>query len=103
MIGAVWLGPVAARILRIAATPSTSGISRSIRIRSKARAPALHRLTLLLRLAVGEAGPTGPAADRAKTEALKLLRSPDARAELAESHADLQKVRTLLQAAGLAA
>ena len=70
---------------------------------SKARAPALHRLTLLLRLAVGEAGPTGPAADRARSEALKLLRSPDARAELAESPAELHKVRNLLQAAGLAA
>lgn len=70
---------------------------------SKAKAPAIHRLTLLLRLATGDAGPIGPAADRAKAEALKLLRSADARAELAETPGDLQKVRDLVQAAGLAA
>ena len=70
---------------------------------SKAPAPALHRLTLLLRLATGDAGPLGPAADRAKVEALKLLRSPEARAELSERPGDLQKVRDLMQTAGMAA
>jgi hypothetical protein len=70
---------------------------------SKAKAPAIHRLTLLLRLAVGEAGPLGPAADRAKVEALRMLRSADTRAELAETPDDLARVRELIQAAGLAA
>lgn len=70
---------------------------------AKAPAPAVHRLTLLLRLAIGEAGPTGPAADRAKAEALKLLRSDDARGELAKSPEALTKVRDLVQQAGLAA
>jgi len=70
---------------------------------SKAKAPAVHRLTLLLRLATGDAGPIGPAADRAKIEALKLLRSPEARAEMAETPDELQRVRMLVQAAGLAA
>ncbi len=70
---------------------------------SKAKAPAVHRLTLLLRLATGDAGPVGPSADRAKAEALKMLRSPDTRAELAETPGDLKRVRDLVQAAGLAA
>ena len=70
---------------------------------AKATAPAVHRLTLLLRLAIGDAGPTGPAADRARSEALKLLRSDDTRAELAKTPDALNRVRELVQQAGLAA
>ena len=61
------------------------------------------RLTLLLKLACGEAAPLGPAADRAKAEALKLVRLDDTRAELARSPERMAEVRTLIQAAGLAA
>ena len=68
-----------------------------------ATAPALHRLGLLLRLAMGEAAPLGPAADRARAAALKLLRTDGARAELAASPEQLSHVRDLVQAAGLAA
>jgi hypothetical protein len=70
---------------------------------SRADAPALHRLGLLLRLAVGEAGPLGPAADRARAAALKVLRSEAARAELAAAPEHLGQVRDMIQAAGLAA
>ncbi|HEX3407798.1 MAG TPA: hypothetical protein VHS81_11215 [Caulobacteraceae bacterium] len=68
-----------------------------------AGAPALHRLGLLLKIATGEAAPLGPAADRARAAAMKLLRSEAARSELAASPGSLTQVRDLLHAAGMAA
>jgi hypothetical protein len=70
---------------------------------ARAPAPIQQKLTLLLRLATGETAPLGPAADRAKVEALRLLRAPDSRATLAADPAALAPLRTLMQAAGLAA
>ena len=70
---------------------------------SHATAPVLHRLGFLLRLAMGEAGPLGPAADRARAAALRLLRTDESRAELAAAPEQLAQVRNLIQAAGLAA
>lgn len=70
---------------------------------ARAEAPAGQKLTLLLRLAVGESAPLGPAADRAKAEALKLLKTDAARTQLASDAKALQTVRGLLQTAGLAA
>jgi hypothetical protein len=69
----------------------------------QASAPLIHRLTLLLRLATGDAAPLGPAVDRARGAALKLLRSDAARSELAAVPGQLAQVRDLIQAAGLAA
>ncbi|HEY3797506.1 MAG TPA: hypothetical protein VGL58_04065 [Caulobacteraceae bacterium] len=69
----------------------------------QAQAPVFHRLSLLLKLAVGEAAPLGPAADRARGAAFKLLRSDTARAELAAAPEQLLQVREMIQAAGLAA
>jgi hypothetical protein len=68
-----------------------------------ATAPALYRLGFLLRLAMGEAGPIGPAADRARHAALKLLRTDEIRTELAAAPGQLAQVRDMVQAAGLAA
>ena len=62
-----------------------------------------HRLTLLLKLASGESAPLGPAADRAKAEALKLVRHADTRAELSGAPDQVEAVRDLIQQAGLAA
>ncbi len=70
---------------------------------AKAPAPAVHRLNLLLRIAIGEAAPMGPAADRAKSEAMKLVRNPELREELARSPEAVDKVRGLMQSAGMAA
>jgi hypothetical protein len=70
---------------------------------ARAQAPATQRLTLLLRLAGGETAPLGPAADRAKAEALKLLRAGDIRQQIAADPQLLDRVRTLMQTAGLAA
>jgi len=62
-----------------------------------------QRLTLLLKLASGEAAPLGPAADRAKQEALRLIRHDDTRAELARSPDQMAAVRDLINRSGLAA
>ncbi len=69
----------------------------------KAEAPAQQRLTLLLRLATGEAGPSGPVADKAKAEVMRLLRAPEVRTELAGQPATLEAMRSLMVEAGLAA
>lgn len=70
---------------------------------ARANAPLLHRLTLLLKLASGENAPLGPAANRARAEALKLFRMDETRAELANAPEQMQQVRDLIHAAGLAA
>jgi len=70
---------------------------------AKADAPAPQRLTLLLRLATGEAGPSGPVAEKAKAEVMRLLRAPEVRADLAKKPEALETMRTLMVAAGLAA
>jgi hypothetical protein len=69
----------------------------------RANAPAVHRLTALLRLASGETAPLGPAADRARAEAMKLVRRDDTRAELSQAPEQMGAVRELIQQAGLAA
>jgi len=69
----------------------------------RAETPVVNRLTFLLKLASGQAAPLGPVADRAKTEALKLMRSPQAREALTQSPDGLERVRSLMQTAGLAA
>jgi hypothetical protein len=70
---------------------------------ARANAPLIHRLTLLLKLAAGESAPMGPAANRARAEALKLFKMDETRAELANAPDQMRQVRDLIQAAGLAA
>jgi hypothetical protein len=70
---------------------------------AKAKAPPVHKLTVLLRLAAGESAPLGPAADRARAEALKLVRQPEIRAALVQNPDQVEAVRGLIQQAGLAA
>lgn len=70
---------------------------------AKANAPLLHRLMLLLKLAAGETAPLGPAAVRARNEAVKLFRQDDTRAALAAAPEQMAQVRNLIQQAGLAA
>jgi hypothetical protein len=69
----------------------------------RATVPALNRLTALLKLACGEACPLGPAADRARAEALKLARQDDTRAELSSAPDKVDGIRDLLRHAALAA
>ena len=69
----------------------------------RAGAAPAQKLSALLRLGVGETAPLGPAADRAKAEALRLLRAPETRTALAAAPAELNAMRDLMTAAGLAA
>ena len=64
---------------------------------ARANVPPVHRLLLLLRMAVGETAPHGPAADRARAEALKLVRQDDVRTELAKTPERMGQVRDLIQ------
>ncbi|MBL8553507.1 MAG: hypothetical protein JNL41_04455 [Phenylobacterium sp.] len=79
---------------------SRAKLSQSV---AAANAPLIQRLTLLLKLAAGESAPQGPAAARARSEALKLFRLDATRAELAASPTHMAQVRELIQAAGMAA
>ena len=66
-------------------------------------APLPQKLSVLLRMAAGETAPLGPAADRAKAEAVRLFRAPDNRAALAAAPDTLAPLKGLMKAAGLAA
>ena len=70
---------------------------------ARANAPLVHRLMLLLKLAAGEAAPLGPAANRAKNEALRLFKQDDTRAALAAAPDQMAQVRDLIHQAGMAA
>jgi len=70
---------------------------------ARAPAPLVQKLSALLRLAAGDGAPTGPAADRAKAEAIRLFRAPDARATLSAQPEGLGELKGLMQAVGLAA
>lgn len=65
--------------------------------------PVHQKLAALLRLAAGETAPVGPAADRAKAEAIKIFRAPEARAALTAAPETIAPLRDLMKAAGLAA
>lgn len=69
----------------------------------RAPAPAPQKLAALLRLAAGETGPTGPVAERAKAEAIKLFRAPEVRTALGAAPEAVQTLRPLMKAVGLAA
>ena len=93
--------PVAARIGEVGGMVEADG--RLMATLARAGAPVLSRLTVLLRFAAGEAAPLGPVADRAKAEAMRLMRAPETRMELAKAPEALERVRGLMQTAGLAA
>ena len=72
--------------------------SKVVSIVAKSAQGPVHRLMVLLRMAIGETAPTGPTADRARAEALKLVRRDDTRAELARAPERMGQVRQLLAA-----
>lgn len=77
--------------------------ARIVMMLARSPAPLVQKLSVLLRLAAGETAPLGPAADRAKAEAVKLFREPDSRAALSAAPETLAPLRGLMRAAGLAA
>ncbi len=94
-------GPIQARIGEVGGLIEAD--SKLVGTVAKAPAPAVHRLSLLLKLATGEAAPTGPVSERARAEAARLMRAPEVRDELVKSPEMLDRVRGLAQACGLAA
>lgn len=72
------------------------GDSRLLSMLVRAPAPLPHRLQLLAKLAMGEAGPTGPVAERARAEALKLAKDPASREQLAGSPQSMDLIKTLV-------
>ena len=69
----------------------------------RAAAPVPQKLIALLRMAAGETSPTGPVADRARAETLRMLRAPEARAALGAAPEAVATLRPLMKAVGLAA
>ena len=65
----------------------------------KSAMPPVQRLTVLMKMALGETAPTGPAAQKAKEATLRLGRSPDIRADLVKAPELLEKLRPLMLAA----
>lgn len=70
---------------------------------ARVSAPAGTRIMMLLRMASGSTAPHGPAAERARSEAHKLLRQPAAQAELRADPDTLERIRALLGGVPLAA
>lgn len=64
----------------------------------KAQVTSANRLMMLMALSSGEAGPSGPVADKAQAEAMKLLRLPDVRKEIAASPDMATAVKRFLEA-----
>jgi hypothetical protein len=94
-------GPIAIKIGEVGGLVEAD--ARLTQALARAAAPVVNRLTLLLRLAAGETAPKGAAADRAKAEAMRLMRAPEIRLEIAKTPEAVDRVRSLMQSAGLAA
>lgn len=77
--------------------------ARLIPTLAKTPASAAQKLLLLLKLAAGETAPAGPAADRARQEAMRLVRQDETRAELAANPERMDQVRILISQLGVAA
>jgi len=72
------------------------GDTRLLAMLVRAPAPLPHRLQLLAKLALGEAGPSGPVAEKARMEALKLARDPSSREQLQGSPQTMDLIKTLV-------
>ncbi|QUD86025.1 hypothetical protein [Phenylobacterium montanum] len=93
-------GPIAAKIGEVGgAIEADCKVTATI---ARANLPLAGRLNVLLRLGSGEAAPFGPAADRARGEAGRLIRLPEAREALAQYPDLVDRVRALTQG-GMAA
>lgn len=77
--------------------------ARLIPTLARTPAPPAQKLMAMLRLAIGETAPNGPAADRARLEAMRLARREDTRADLAADPDRMTQVRELIQQLGMAA
>lgn len=90
-------GPLCARLGEVGGMIEAD--ARLLTMLVRAPAPLHQKLGLMIRLAMGEAGPTGPVADKARAEVLKLARAPEAREELASSPETLSALKDLFAVA----
>lgn len=63
---------------------------------ARAALPTVQKLNVLLKMAVGETAPTGPAAVRARDAVLRLAQDPEVRADLTKSPELVMKLRPLM-------
>jgi hypothetical protein len=89
-------GPIQAKIGDVGGLVEAD--SKIVAVVAKSSQGPVQRLMTLLRMAIGDTAPIGPTADRARAEALKLVRRDDTRAELARAPERMGQVRELLQA-----
>jgi len=87
--------PLCARLGEVGGMIETD--ARLVTMLVRAPAPLPQKISVLIKLAMGEAGPTGPVADKAKAEVLKLARAPEAREELANSPETMDLLKGLVQ------
>ncbi len=71
--------------------------ARLVTMLVRAPAPLAQKMSVLIKLAMGEAGPTGPVADKAKAEVMKLARAPETREELAASPETMDLLKGMVQ------
>jgi hypothetical protein len=67
-----------------------------VQLVTRSAMPPMQRLNHLLKMALGESAPIGPAASKAKDAAVKLGKSPDIRADLARAPETIEKLRPLM-------
>lgn len=65
--------------------------------------PPVQKLQMLIRMAAGESAPPGPAADRAKREAHRVMNQPETTEELSREPKVLHQIQTMMRALDKAA
>ena len=73
------------------------GITASL---ARSTLPPIQRLSVLLKMAMGETAPVGPAALRARDQVVRMSKAPEIRADLVKSPELLSKLRPLMQGVG---
>jgi len=73
------------------------GITASL---ARSALPPMQRMSVLLKMAVGETAPIGPAAQRARDVVMRMSKQPEIRADLAKSPELMTRLRPLMAAAG---
>ncbi|OXE36180.1 MAG: hypothetical protein CGW95_09310 [Phenylobacterium zucineum] len=87
--------PIQTKLAEIAAQVESD--CKLIQQLARAQKAPVQRLILLLEMATGEAAPLGPVSEKAATEAIKLARQNELRAELAKNPEQTAQVMILLQ------
>lgn len=72
--------------------------TRLIASLNKGLTPAVQKLQVLIRMAAGESAPPGPAAERARREANRVMTQPETTEELSREPKALHQIQTLIRA-----